>query len=137
LDPLTSAATVGWLRQSRAEQYQQALETQRVQDAEEYSILKIRLETDIQNLEQHLEAMRATYQVRQRRDVRRSHGEVVSACGRGEATESLAALTLKRECSSHVRRLVPKTDLVDSPTSLCPITLLQLLGLRRRRYTAP
>lgn len=51
--------------QQRAEQYQQALETQRVQDAEEYSILKIRLETDIQNLEQHLEAMRATYQVRE------------------------------------------------------------------------
>jgi dynein regulatory complex protein 1 len=56
--------------QQRAEQYQQALETQRVQDAEEYSILKIRLETDIQNLEQHLEAMRATYQVREAWSVR-------------------------------------------------------------------
>ena len=32
-------------------------------DAEEYNILKIRLETDIQNLEQYLEAMRATYQL--------------------------------------------------------------------------
>jgi hypothetical protein len=37
--------------------------THRVNDAEEYNILKIRLETDVQNLEQHLEAMRATYQL--------------------------------------------------------------------------
>lgn len=41
----------------------QALEDLRVADAEEYNILKIRLETDIQNLEQYLEAMRATYQL--------------------------------------------------------------------------
>ena len=49
--------------QERAEQYQQQLEKLRQDDAEDYNILKIRLETDIQNLEQHLEAMRATYQL--------------------------------------------------------------------------
>jgi hypothetical protein len=38
-----------------------------VQDAEDYAILKIRLETEIQMLEQNLEEMRATYQVRGRR----------------------------------------------------------------------
>ena len=47
----------------RAEHYQNELERHRVNDAEEYNILKIRLETDVQNLEQHLEAMRATYQL--------------------------------------------------------------------------
>mmetsp|Transcript_4676 Transcript_4676/g.15483 ORF Transcript_4676/g.15483 Transcript_4676/m.15483 type:complete len:645 (+) Transcript_4676:346-2280(+) len=46
-----------------AEDYQRQLEEERVQNAEDYNILKIRLETDIQNLEQHLEAMRATYQL--------------------------------------------------------------------------
>ncbi|KXZ47783.1 hypothetical protein GPECTOR_33g665 [Gonium pectorale] len=45
------------------ESYQQQLEGHRQMDAEEYHILKIKLETDIQNLEQHLEAMRATYQL--------------------------------------------------------------------------
>ncbi|EFJ47566.1 hypothetical protein VOLCADRAFT_81425 [Volvox carteri f. nagariensis] len=45
------------------ENYQQQLEGHRQMDAEEYHILKIKLETDIQNLEQHLEAMRATYQL--------------------------------------------------------------------------
>ncbi|KAG2426185.1 hypothetical protein HXX76_013166 [Chlamydomonas incerta] len=45
------------------EAYQAQLEGHRQMDAEEYHILKIRLETDIQNLEQHLEAMRATYQL--------------------------------------------------------------------------
>merc|ERR1739841_357411 len=49
--------------QERAEQYQQQLEKLRRDDAEDYNILKIRLETDIQNLQQHLEAMRATYQL--------------------------------------------------------------------------
>eukprot|EP00227_Mantoniella_beaufortii_P020533 CAMPEP_0197588540 /NCGR_PEP_ID=MMETSP1326-20131121/9790_1 /TAXON_ID=1155430 /ORGANISM="Genus nov. species nov., Strain RCC2288" /LENGTH=456 /DNA_ID=CAMNT_0043153381 /DNA_START=206 /DNA_END=1573 /DNA_ORIENTATION=+ len=47
----------------RAEHYAAELERHRVNDAEEYNILKIRLETDVQNLEQHLEAMRATYQL--------------------------------------------------------------------------
>lgn len=45
------------------ESYQNQLEGIRVDDAEDYHILKIRLETDIQNLEQHLETMRATYQL--------------------------------------------------------------------------
>ena len=39
----------------RAEHYGAELERHRVNDAEEYNILKIRLETDVQNLEQHLE----------------------------------------------------------------------------------
>ena len=46
-----------------AEEYQRKLEELRVLDAEDFNILKIRLETDIQNLEQHLEAIRATYQL--------------------------------------------------------------------------
>ncbi|GMH33905.1 hypothetical protein BSKO_01739 [Bryopsis sp. KO-2023] len=46
-----------------AEDYHKQLEDLRVADAEDYNVLKIRLETDIQNLEQHLEAMRATYQL--------------------------------------------------------------------------
>ena len=49
--------------QERAEEFHLQLEELRLADAEEYNILKIRLETDIQNLEQHLEAMRATYQL--------------------------------------------------------------------------
>ena len=49
--------------QERAEQFHLQLEELRLADAEEYNVLKIRLETDIQNLEQHLEAMRATYQL--------------------------------------------------------------------------
>mmetsp|Transcript_22481 Transcript_22481/g.73000 ORF Transcript_22481/g.73000 Transcript_22481/m.73000 type:complete len:675 (+) Transcript_22481:78-2102(+) len=49
--------------QQRAETFHADLEALRVEDAEQYNILKIRLETDIQNLEQHLEAMRATYQL--------------------------------------------------------------------------
>lgn len=47
----------------RSEHYADELEKHRVDDAEEYNILKIRLETDVQNLEQHLGAMRATYQL--------------------------------------------------------------------------
>ena len=39
---------------------QKQLEAQRVQDNEDYSILKIKLETEIQTLEQRLEEMRAT-----------------------------------------------------------------------------
>jgi dynein regulatory complex protein 1 len=45
------------------EKYQAALEALRCSDAEDVHVLKIRLETDIQNLEQHLETMRATYQL--------------------------------------------------------------------------
>lgn len=49
--------------QESNEAYQKALDDLRVQEAEDYSLLKVRLETDIQNLEQHLETMRATYQL--------------------------------------------------------------------------
>ena len=49
--------------QERNEDYEERLKTLRQRDAEDYNILKIRLETDIQNLEQHLETMRATYQL--------------------------------------------------------------------------
>ena len=47
----------------RGEEYYATLEAQRAQDAEDFSLLKNRLETDIHNLEQHLEAMQATYQL--------------------------------------------------------------------------
>ena len=47
----------------RAEEFYVALEALRAQDAEDFSLLRNRLETDIHNLEQHLEAMQATYQL--------------------------------------------------------------------------
>ncbi len=47
-------------RRRRVEEDQKQLEAQRVQDNEDYSILKIKLETEIQTLEQQLEEMRAT-----------------------------------------------------------------------------
>ena len=37
------------------------IEEMQAKDAEDYNKLKIKLETDIQTLEQQLEAMRATY----------------------------------------------------------------------------
>ena len=49
----------------RVEEDQRQLEAQRVQDTEDYNILKIKLETEIQTLEQQLEEMRATYQLNQ------------------------------------------------------------------------
>merc|ERR1719389_33479 len=52
-------------RRGRVEEHQLQLEAQRVQDAEDYNILKIKLETEIQTLEQQLEEMRATYQLNQ------------------------------------------------------------------------
>merc|ERR1719440_2149264 len=52
-------------RRRRVDEDQRQLEGQRVQDAEDYSILKIKLETEIQTLEQQLEEMRATYQLDQ------------------------------------------------------------------------
>ena len=52
-------------RKRRVEEDQRQLEAQRVQDAEDYNILKIKLETEIQTLEQQLEEMRATYQLNQ------------------------------------------------------------------------
>ena len=52
-------------RRRRVEEDQQQLEAQRVQDAEDFNILKIKLETEIQTLEQQLEEMQATYQLNQ------------------------------------------------------------------------
>ncbi|KAL8576042.1 hypothetical protein ACOMHN_052060 [Nucella lapillus] len=49
----------------RVEEYEQQLQHLRVQDAEEYNMVKIRLETDVQILEQQLQQMRATYQLNQ------------------------------------------------------------------------
>ena len=43
--------------------YEEALEKRRADDAEEFGILKTRLETDVANLEQHLAHMRAVYQL--------------------------------------------------------------------------
>jgi len=52
-------------RRRRVDEDMRQLEAQRVQDAEDYNILKIKLETEIQTLEQQLEEMRATYQLNQ------------------------------------------------------------------------
>ncbi|RLN50254.1 hypothetical protein BBJ28_00003753 [Nothophytophthora sp. Chile5] len=50
-------------KQTRDEQYLKEIEDLRVRDAEDYTELKIKLETNIQTLEQQLEEMRATYQL--------------------------------------------------------------------------
>jgi len=52
-------------RQKRVDDYEQQLQQLRVQDAEEYNTVKIKLETDVQILEQQLQQMRATYQLNQ------------------------------------------------------------------------
>jgi len=52
-------------RRRRVDEDQRQLEAQRVQDLEDYNILKIKLETETQTLEQQLEEMRATYQLNQ------------------------------------------------------------------------
>ena len=56
---------VDYLKESeeRVEEFANQLEHLRVQDAEEYNMVKIKLETDVQVLEQQLQAMRATYQL--------------------------------------------------------------------------
>ena len=46
-----------------AGEYERVLKELRLNDNEEYNALKVKLETDIQILEQHLETMRATYQL--------------------------------------------------------------------------
>ena len=48
---------------SNERKYEDALEMRRADDAEEFGILKTRLETDVANLEQHLARMRAVYQL--------------------------------------------------------------------------
>ena len=52
-------------RRRRVDEDQRQLEAQRVQDLEDYNILKIKLETEVATLEQQLEEMRATYQLNQ------------------------------------------------------------------------
>lgn len=48
-------------RQKRIESDNQQMEQTRIQEAEDYTSLKIKLETEIQGLQQQLEEMRATY----------------------------------------------------------------------------
>ncbi|KAI9223533.1 sperm tail-domain-containing protein [Blastocladiella britannica] len=50
-------------RSKRVQDNADALEDLRVQDAEEYNLVKIKLETDVQVLEQQLQQMKATYQL--------------------------------------------------------------------------
>ncbi|CAH1776094.1 unnamed protein product [Owenia fusiformis] len=50
-------------RDTRVDDYEQQLQHLRIQDAEEYNMVKIKLETDVQILEQQLQQMRATYQL--------------------------------------------------------------------------
>ncbi|KAI9002294.1 hypothetical protein BC832DRAFT_112391 [Gaertneriomyces semiglobifer] len=50
-------------RSDRIERHVDELEALRVRDAEEYNLVKIKLETDVQVLEQQLQQMRATYQL--------------------------------------------------------------------------
>ncbi|CAL1532912.1 unnamed protein product [Lymnaea stagnalis] len=53
------------MRAKRVEDLESQLQHMRVQDAEEYNMVKIRLETDVQILEQQLQQMRATCQLNQ------------------------------------------------------------------------
>jgi len=53
------------LRESRVEEFEKQLQQLRVQDAEEYNMVKIKLEKDVQTLEQNLQQMKATYQLNQ------------------------------------------------------------------------
>ncbi|XP_005990963.1 dynein regulatory complex protein 1 isoform X1 [Latimeria chalumnae] len=52
-------------RMKRVEEQEMQLEELRTVDAEEYNIIKIKLETDVQILEQQLQQMKATYQLNQ------------------------------------------------------------------------
>ncbi|XP_005400486.1 PREDICTED: dynein regulatory complex protein 1 isoform X2 [Chinchilla lanigera] len=52
-------------RIKRVEDYEQQLNKQRIWDSEEYLIIKIKLEQDVQILEQQLQQMKATYQLNQ------------------------------------------------------------------------
>lgn len=53
------------LREQRVEEHEKQLDALRTQDAEEYNMVKIKLETDVQILEQQLQQMKATYQLNQ------------------------------------------------------------------------
>lgn len=52
-------------RLKKVEDYERELNQLRVQDAEEYNVIKIKLEYDVQVLEQQLQQMKATYQLNQ------------------------------------------------------------------------
>ncbi|XP_048373202.1 dynein regulatory complex protein 1 [Sphaerodactylus townsendi] len=52
-------------RLKKVEEYEWELNQLRVQDAEEYNVIKIKLEHDVQILEQQLQQMKATYQLNQ------------------------------------------------------------------------
>ncbi|XP_073418088.1 dynein regulatory complex protein 1 [Dendrobates tinctorius] len=52
-------------RMKKVEEYEQQLNRLRVQDGEEYNMIKIKLETDVQILQQQLQQMKATYQLNQ------------------------------------------------------------------------
>ncbi|KAM6954098.1 dynein regulatory complex protein 1 [Aplochiton taeniatus] len=52
-------------RMKRVEEYESSLQKLRVEDAEEYNMIKIKLDTDVQILEQQLQQMKATYQLNQ------------------------------------------------------------------------
>ncbi|XP_006835358.1 PREDICTED: dynein regulatory complex protein 1 [Chrysochloris asiatica] len=49
----------------KVEEYEKQLNQQRIWDCEEYSMIKIKLEQDVQVLEQQLQQMKATYQLNQ------------------------------------------------------------------------
>lgn len=53
------------MREQRVEEHERQLDQLRTQDAEEYNMVKINLETDVQILEQQLQQMKATYQLNQ------------------------------------------------------------------------
>ncbi|CAD5115929.1 DgyrCDS4859 [Dimorphilus gyrociliatus] len=52
-------------REKRVEDHEKQLRHKRIADAEEYNKVKIQLETDVQNAEQQLQQLRATYQLNQ------------------------------------------------------------------------
>ncbi|KAJ1158325.1 hypothetical protein NDU88_011016 [Pleurodeles waltl] len=52
-------------RMRKVEEYEKQLKQLQEQDAEEYSIIKIKLETDVQILEQQLQQMKAAYLLNQ------------------------------------------------------------------------
>ncbi|XP_040283024.1 dynein regulatory complex protein 1 isoform X1 [Bufo bufo] len=52
-------------RMKKVEEYEQQLNRLRVQDGEEYNMIKIKLETEVQILQQQLQQMKATYQLNQ------------------------------------------------------------------------
>ncbi|XP_068136038.1 dynein regulatory complex protein 1 [Hyperolius riggenbachi] len=52
-------------RMKKVEEYEQQLNQLRVQDGEEYNMIKIKLETDVQILQQQLQQIKATFQLNQ------------------------------------------------------------------------